>query len=157
MAQLRAMGLPEHLPHGQVMVYRFLDSNEVLLYVGITVAPCGRWQSHKKRSAWWSLAATVLIEWHGHERDALRFEVQAIREELPLFNKRSAVPEFMSNHCTPHTLLSRNVPLSLSRSRSRSLRGRSRASMHLPHIGGSRLSPTAAKRAPRADACAVTS
>ena len=91
MAQLRAVGLPEHLSRGQFMVYRFKDSAGHLLYVGVTCSPRARWQAHKNRAKWWPRVASVSVEWHPTEYQALDSEVAAIRSEQPLFNVRSAV------------------------------------------------------------------
>ena len=102
MGQLRAIGIPEHLPVHQAMVYRFRDEMERLLYVGVTVSPRGRWQSHKKRAEWWSLVRSVSIETHPHERAALDAEVVAIKAERPIYNRRSSTAPLMRRSCGAH-------------------------------------------------------
>lgn len=99
MAQLRAAGLPEHLPLGESMVYRFRDSDGALLYVGVTMSPRGRWQAHKRSAAWWTDVSTVSVTIYPHERAALDAEVEAIRTESPEFNRRSSL---MHPSCGAH-------------------------------------------------------
>lgn len=116
MARLHELGIPARLPRDRFLVYRFVHGDR-LLYVGVTCSPRGRWVSHKRTAGWWQLVTHVLLEWHPDENSALRSEVAAIRTEAPEFNIRSA--KFMRSSCAPHELPARNVPLSLSRSRSK--------------------------------------
>lgn len=102
MGQLRALGIPEHLPVEQSMLYRFYGEADRLLYVGVTVAPRGRWQAHKTRAPWWSDVRSVHVELHPHERAALDAEVVAIKAELPAFNRRSAPAALVQSSCAAH-------------------------------------------------------
>jgi hypothetical protein len=103
MAQLRTMGIPEHLPVEQAMVYRFFNGRNDLLYLGVTISPRGRWQAHKASAPWWSDVRWVSIKLYPHERSALDAEVVAIKTERPPFNKRSAAhAKLTPSSCAPH-------------------------------------------------------
>lgn len=70
-------------PHA---LYRFLDRDGGLLYVGITADPGVRWKTHSKDKPWWSEVATCTVE-HFSTRDAvLAAERTAIATECPRYN-----------------------------------------------------------------------
>ncbi len=68
-------------------LYRHYDADGVLLYVGITRDLEARFRSHSKHAAWVQYAATHTGEWFDSRAEAERAEAQAIRDELPVFNK----------------------------------------------------------------------
>ncbi|MGH3584847.1 MAG: GIY-YIG nuclease family protein [Pseudonocardia sp.] len=70
-------------------LYRFYDTDQHLLYVGITGQPRERWVKHRRSAPWWLAAAYVAVEIHPTEWQALNSERAAIRSERPQFNKRS--------------------------------------------------------------------
>jgi hypothetical protein len=71
-----------------VCVYRFYDSQGVLLYVGITGSPAIRFGAHRAASAWWSRAdlSRTRIYWRENQALAEAEEVAAIIVERPVFN-----------------------------------------------------------------------
>lgn len=67
-------------------VYRFYNSSLVLLYVGITDSPAGRWRDHAKKKPWWPQVAERTLVWHPNRKDAAAEELEAIRTEKPIYN-----------------------------------------------------------------------
>lgn len=78
-------------PPGSAQLYRMLDRDGTLLYVGITINPVERWRTHAQRAEWWSAVDRIEVEDYRNVRLALAAEVSAIRAESPLYNIRSAV------------------------------------------------------------------
>lgn len=79
-------------PYRQPVIYRFFDSCGDLLYIGITSNPYDRWMAHRRKQPWWHEVDAVSF----HSVPGLRWELEraereAIREERPRYNKRSAV------------------------------------------------------------------
>ena len=70
-------------------VYRIYDESGVLLYVGISSRLITRLGEHRRWSDWFSRAFSILVEEYETQGHARRAEAIAIRDELPLFNKRS--------------------------------------------------------------------
>jgi predicted GIY-YIG superfamily endonuclease len=132
--QLQAIGLDGHLGHKTTALYRFFAADDSLLYIGITKNPLSRWQSHRRKAAWWSAVVAVAVEWHLYTNAAIDAEYAAIKAERPLFNVQGVPSDLSRSSELSHTLLMRNVPLSLSRSRSRSLRGRDVVPIHLQTV-----------------------
>jgi hypothetical protein len=73
-------------------LYRQYDAAGVLLYVGVTYSPGGRFDSHSSASAWWPFAHHATWEWYPDRELAETAEIQAITTELPLFNIDHALP-----------------------------------------------------------------
>ena len=67
-------------------LYRFYDSEELLLYVGITTRVDRRFEQHKRSKSWFNLAARIEIEYYETRGEALAAEAHAIQSEEPLFN-----------------------------------------------------------------------
>ncbi|GJF06569.1 GIY-YIG nuclease family protein [Pseudonocardia sp. D17] len=82
----------EDKPHA---LYRFFDSSERLLYVGITNDPTRRFEQHRSTKPWWTEVATVRIEQHASRSKALAAERAAIVAEHPIHNiqHRQNLPE----------------------------------------------------------------
>ena len=76
-------------------VYRYFDSDGVLLYVGVTANGVTRMLVHAGQSRWWPLAASCTLEHFPNEAEAYAAEAQAIASESPLFN-RTHQPEWNS-------------------------------------------------------------
>jgi len=72
--------------HRQHALYRFFDSYDRLLYVGITVDPGARWKSHSKGQPWWLEVAYCTIEQWPSREMARRAERAAIIGEHPKHN-----------------------------------------------------------------------
>jgi hypothetical protein len=90
----------------QCALYRHFDADGVLLYVGISYDPYVRYTSgHEVFSAWSRFSSEFRVEWLPDREEARAAEVQAIKEEKPLFNQRgaefydkTAVVEYLIRH-----------------------------------------------------------
>lgn len=67
-------------------LYRLRDSDDVLLYVGISEKPLQRWVQHAADKGWWPEVAGMSLEWLDSNAEALAMEAHAIRTEKPLHN-----------------------------------------------------------------------
>lgn len=72
-------------------LYRLLSKSGRLLYVGISGNPDSRWGTHSNNQPWWEEVADRKIEWFGSREAASTAEVEAIKEERPLYNKQHSV------------------------------------------------------------------
>jgi predicted GIY-YIG superfamily endonuclease len=70
----------------QTALYRHWDSDNNLLYVGISLSAMQRLAQHKEKSRWFSKIASVTIEYHPTREAALLAERAAIANERPAFN-----------------------------------------------------------------------
>ncbi|MFF3998600.1 GIY-YIG nuclease family protein [Streptomyces cyaneofuscatus] len=70
-------------------LYRFFDSDDVLLYVGITNMPQVRWAAHTMKP-WWKQVARKEVVWFENRAAAAQAEVGAIRREEPKYNIANA-------------------------------------------------------------------
>ncbi len=80
------MNATPHNPGPPTDLYRYFDAEDVLLYVGVSLAAATRAMGHRRQSGWWS-------SWHRMTREtcptrlaAIEAERLAIRTEKPLFN-----------------------------------------------------------------------
>lgn len=69
-----------------VALYRHFDSDGALLYVGISISAVSRLGEHKK-SRWFKKISIVTIEWLPDREAACRAEIEAIKNEKPIYNK----------------------------------------------------------------------
>lgn len=67
-------------------LYRFYDTTDQLLYVGITADPGSRWRSHAHEKPWWQHVAKITVETHPDRTTVLEAERAAIVTEKPLHN-----------------------------------------------------------------------
>lgn len=72
-------------------LYRLLSKSGRLLYVGISGNPDSRWGTHSNNQPWWEEVADRKIEWFGSREAASAAEIEAIKEERPLYNKQHSV------------------------------------------------------------------
>ncbi|MGW1116900.1 GntR family transcriptional regulator [Streptomyces tanashiensis] len=72
--------------HGPTCLYRLVDANGTLLYVGISNAPKERWKQHAADKPWWPLVATRVEEWCLERGNAEKAERVAREVEKPRFN-----------------------------------------------------------------------
>lgn len=72
-------------------LYRFYDSNDRLLYVGITYDLERRWKSHKRNQLWWLDVARKEHVWFPNRAQAEKAEERALRLEKPVWD-RSRLP-----------------------------------------------------------------
>lgn len=68
-------------------VYRIYDHAGVLLYVGLTTNPRGRFKLHAKDKEWWPETDTYKLHWYSTALEAEIAEQYAIVEEGPLHNR----------------------------------------------------------------------
>lgn len=76
------------------ILYRFYDSEDTLLYIGITGDPMNRWSGHSHDKTWYRDVARSSME-HFESRGALAAaEIHAIRTEKPRYNRtHNSVPQ----------------------------------------------------------------
>ena len=77
----------------ETTLYRYFDSDDVLLYVGITQRDGQRHREHAKNSDWFSLVKTHTITRFPNRQDALEAEAFAIATENPLYNVVGQAPK----------------------------------------------------------------
>ena len=66
-------------------LYRFYDTDDNLLYVGITVELGWRWKQHARRE-WWRQVTRATVEHHPSRDEAAAAERTAIQQEHPRWN-----------------------------------------------------------------------
>lgn len=71
-------------------LYRFYDSSDRLLYVGISFHAAARASDHKRDKAWWPEVAYMKVEHLPTRREALTAERKAIWTERPVHNVANA-------------------------------------------------------------------
>lgn len=67
-------------------VYRFYDSADVLLYVGVTSNMSSRFRAHGMGKSWWSQVARKTMTLYGTRDEAEAEEARAILAENPVHN-----------------------------------------------------------------------
>lgn len=72
-------------------LYRFYDTNERLLYIGITNSLPHRLGQHNETKPWWLDVSQVVIEHYNDRQAVLDAERDAIIREEPLYNIQHAV------------------------------------------------------------------
>lgn len=73
-------------PHQPTDLYRFFDSDGVLLYVGMTCAGVGRWKRHRAEKPWWPEVVSITVEHLPDRAQAALVEREAIINENPRYN-----------------------------------------------------------------------
>lgn len=68
------------------VLYRFYSATGQLLYVGITMNPAQRFQSHRGTKDWWSDVVGITLEHYENRADLAESEKRAIQVEHPLHN-----------------------------------------------------------------------
>jgi hypothetical protein len=74
-------------------LYRRFDSEDLLLYVGVSDGLRTRSKWHERHSPWTPFVARRTTEWFASRAEAEAAEKAAIKAEGPLFNKQHALPE----------------------------------------------------------------
>jgi predicted GIY-YIG superfamily endonuclease len=72
-------------------LYRFYDSDDRLLYVGVSSSFTSRAHAHSKNSQWFEKSVRVTLEHHPTREAVLEAEKFAIKQEDPLHNKIHSV------------------------------------------------------------------
>lgn len=67
-------------------LYRHYDEANKLLYVGVSISALTRYLSHKNGSDWSDEAVRMEVEWFNSREEALDAEIEAIKNELPIYN-----------------------------------------------------------------------
>lgn len=70
----------------KVALYRHYDAAGTLLYIGISLKPIRRLETHGHHSSWAASIARIEVEWLGTQEAAAAAEVMAIRNERPAHN-----------------------------------------------------------------------
>lgn len=70
-------------PH---VLYRMFDTEDQLLYVGITADAPDRFHGHRQDKDWWREIAAIRLEHLANRTAALQAERDAIRTERPKYN-----------------------------------------------------------------------
>jgi hypothetical protein len=73
-------------------LYRFYDSDGLLLYIGITIYGPTRWTQHATYQDWWPAVARVEVEHFPTVTEAHTAEVAAILAERPRYNVMHTEP-----------------------------------------------------------------
>jgi predicted GIY-YIG superfamily endonuclease len=68
------------------ILYRIFNSGEELLYVGATMNPSQRFQTHGSTRDWWADAATITLAHFDTFEDLAAAEIEAIEAEKPVHN-----------------------------------------------------------------------
>lgn len=68
-------------------VYRYFDTSDRLLYVGITGNQYSRIEDHAKNRSWWADVEYGKFIHYPTRQEALAAETRAIAEEIPKYNK----------------------------------------------------------------------
>jgi len=68
-------------------MYRHVDADGVLLYIGIATDPDLRREQHAATSKWFRFASRMDVDWYETRGDAEAAERSAIQADLPIFNK----------------------------------------------------------------------
>lgn len=74
------------MPAERTALYRLFDEGDVLLYIGISNDPDGRWSQHQSTTPWIREVSTRTLEWHPSREDALAAESRTVRAERPRYN-----------------------------------------------------------------------
>jgi excinuclease UvrABC nuclease subunit len=76
---------------GGALVYRLLDANHRLLYVGVSTNPRERLRNHAIEKPWWSQVERIVLIGPLKNHKALDLERAIIKSAHPAYNVRSAV------------------------------------------------------------------
>lgn len=74
------------------VLYRFFDSEDRLLYVGITCRPGVRFSEHSKEKTWWIEVDRITLEKFESRDELFNAEQVAIEKENPIYNVQRPRP-----------------------------------------------------------------
>lgn len=74
-------------------LYRLIDAEDRLLYIGIAGNPGRRFEQHADDKTWWSDVARITLEHHVDRGSALQAERAAIVAERPIHNVQHNRPQ----------------------------------------------------------------
>lgn len=106
-------------PSWRTTLYRHYNNKGELLYVGISIVPGERQESHRKSAPWWQQVANIRLEHFSTPIEAKIAEDKAIATEDPVYNilgrKRRKKGEFYN----PQEILGYFAPSKLDGSRTK--------------------------------------
>jgi len=100
----KALGFLERGQEPACYLYRHYHPNGDLLYVGVSLEPLRRQDSHLKTATWRDMITHIVIEPFATREEALAAEQRAIRKEFPKFNATH------NRQCHPFQELMRRDP-----------------------------------------------
>lgn len=74
------------MPQDRTAVYRLFAQDRTLLYVGVAQDVGKRWREHAADKPWWTEVRRQIVDWYDTREEALSVEVDAIRDERPVYN-----------------------------------------------------------------------
>jgi hypothetical protein len=74
------------------VLYRFYNSSQRLLYVGITSDPENRFRGHRADKPWWDDVFVITLTRYPDRGELAQAEIEAIESEHPKYNVAYAVP-----------------------------------------------------------------
>jgi predicted GIY-YIG superfamily endonuclease len=86
MTTIRTNPTLHHRGAGATSVYTYRDTNNLIIYIGITNQGPGRQEQHNKSSAWWQYVASQQVEHYDTRAEAAARERELIRLHRPPFN-----------------------------------------------------------------------
>ena len=104
------------------VIYRHFDAEDNLLYVGQSLRPMVRLETHRSASDWYYDIAKVTLDWLEPGVSASEVEQAAIRSEMPKYNSPlrqkgrpldPSAEEIVLNPNHPGALLAHEPPLDL--------------------------------------------
>jgi predicted GIY-YIG superfamily endonuclease len=82
-------------------LYRLYDSEDRLLYVGVTIDTKRRLDEHRRGKSWWPQVTRKTIEWFDTRTLAQEAEDVAIRDEKPTFDATHRLGSGWMRHPRP--------------------------------------------------------
>ena len=68
------------------VLYRFFNSSDQLLYIGITMNPPSRFRAHASNKSWWSEVSRITVSQFESRTQLAKAERDAIKAEKPKYN-----------------------------------------------------------------------
>lgn len=78
-------------PGKPLILYRFYDNQDNLLYIGITNSPQARWNNHRNDKSWFKHVVRSTMEHFATRAELEAAEIQAIQTEKPRHNVTHSV------------------------------------------------------------------
>jgi len=98
----------EQPPKKPLILYRFYDALDQLLYVGITNNPRARFGQHNSDKPWFKKVVRSTMEHFDTRAELEAAEIVAIQSELPIYNRAHSVvlaPKRIGTHIKPRTVV----------------------------------------------------